>query len=68
MSGSRFKKGIVGDEEVNFHPFQYGIIYHIDKNYTWVAAKNGSLKIKQLIYHKSLKIRKGKRFLKDNKL
>ena len=58
----RFKNVTLDDEDIYFHPYQYGIIYRIDKNSIWVAAKNGGIKIKNLIKPQTLSIRIGKRF------
>lgn len=62
----RFKNVEIDDENVKFHPFQYGIIYRINDDKIWVAAKNGGLLVNQVIYPNSIKLRKGKRFITDN--
>jgi methionyl-tRNA formyltransferase len=39
------KKAKIYKEKQSFHPFQFGIIYRIDKNYIYVAAKGCCVKI-----------------------
>ena len=36
----------------NFHPFQYGLIFKIDKLGLWVCVKNGCLLIKKFLFEK----------------
>lgn len=45
----------------NFHPFQYGLIFKIDKLGLWVCVKNGCLLIKKILFEKKIKT---KNFLK----
>ena len=55
------KKAKIHKEKQSFHPFQFGIVYRIDKNYIYVAAKGYVVKVEK----KSLKNSKnliGKRF------
>lgn len=61
----RLKKVKTVDESIKFHPFQYGLIYHIEKSNVLVACKNGGIQIDELIISKSVNIRKGKRFYTD---
>ena len=62
----RFQKAKITKSKIVFHPFQYGIIYRINDDKIWVAAKNGGLLVNQVIYPNSIKLRKGKRFITDN--
>ncbi len=45
------KKAKIYKEKQSFHPFQFGIVYRVDKNYVYVAAKGCVVKIEK----KSLK-------------
>lgn len=67
LDGERvwFKNVEVDEENIQFHPFQYGIIYRIEKTKTWIAAKNGGLLVNHIIIPNKLKLKKGKRFITD---
>ncbi len=39
----------------NFHPFQYGLIFKIDKLGLWVCVKNGCLLVKKFLFAKKIK-------------
>ena len=62
----RLKQVEIDDEVVKFHPFQYGLIYRISNNHVWIAAKDGGLKVGQILKPNLTVIRVGKRFVTDN--
>jgi len=62
----RLKKVKIVDEDIRFHPFQFGLIYHIENGHVFVASMNGGIQVDELINTKSVTIRRGKRFYTDN--
>lgn len=62
----RLKQVEIDDEDVKFHPFQYGLIYRISNNHVWIAAKGGGLKVGQILKPNLSVIRLGKRFVTDH--
>ena len=62
----RFKKAKPAKSKINFHPFQYGLIYKKIKNEIYVASKKGGV----IIDISNIKNKKGflgKRLLTTNK-
>ena len=59
----RLKKVQIDDDEIQFHPFQYGLIYRLKGNSVWIAAKNSGLRVSQFLCPSGLRIRLGKRLI-----
>ncbi len=64
ISGSRvrFKNVQTDDENVYFHPFQFGLVYRKNNNAIWIACKEGGIKVNRIITEDGKKIKLGDRF------
>jgi len=64
ISGSRvrFKNVQTDDENVYFHPFQFGLVYRKNNNSIWIACKEGGIKVNRIITEDGKRIKLGDRF------
>ncbi len=65
VSGSRmrFKNVQTDDEDVYFHPYQFGLVYRKDNNSIWIACKDGGIKVNNITNEDGINIKLGDRFL-----
>tara|TARA_B100000029_G_C17570934_1_gene956549 strand:+ start:601 stop:1539 length:939 start_codon:yes stop_codon:yes gene_type:complete len=58
----RFKNVQTDDEDIYFHPYQFGLVYRKKENSIWIACKDGGIKVNDVTKEEGITIKLGDRF------
>ena len=58
----RLKNVQTDDEDIYFHPYQFGLVYRKNENSIWIACKDGGIKVNDVIKEECFSILLGDRF------